>query len=128
MNNFIQDCIRTESGNFCELRDKDGNSYNRERLIHACMGMQTETAEFTDALKKAIFYGKILDTTNLKEELGDLLWYVSIAMDELGTSYEVEMSRVIRKLKSRYPEKFTEEQAENRDLKREREILEGKNV
>lgn len=63
---------------------------------------------------------------NLKEELGDLLWYVSQAMDELDTTYEIEMSRVIRKLKARYPEKFTEENAENRNLTKEREILEAK--
>ena len=124
MFNFIKDCLRTESTRFCNLEDGDGKDYNKERLIHACMGMQTETAEFTDALKKSIFYGKTLDIVNLKEELGDLLWYVSIAMDELGTNYEHEMNRVIMKLKSRYPEKFTEEKAENRDLKKEREIIE----
>lgn len=126
MFNFIKDCLRTESTRFCNLEDGEGKDYNKERLIHACMGMQTETAEFTDALKKAIFYGKTLDVVNLKEEIGDLLWYVSIAMDELGTNYEHEMERVIEKLKARYPEKFTEEKAENRDLKTEREILEAK--
>lgn len=126
MFNFIKDCLRTESTRFCNLEDGAGIDYNKERLIHACMGMQTETAEFTDALKKSIFYGKTLDVVNLKEELGDLLWYVSIAMDELGTNYEAEMQRVIKKLKARYHEKFTEEKAENRDLKTEREILEAK--
>ena len=126
MRNFIEDCLRTESTRFCNLEDSEGKDYNKERLIHACMGMQTETAEFTDALKKAIFYGKTLDVVNLKEELGDLLWYVSQAMDELDTTYEIEMSRVIRKLKARYPEKFTEENAENRNLTKEREILEAK--
>lgn len=125
MFNFIKDCLRTESTRFCNLEDGEGKDYNKERLLHACMGMQTETAEFTDALKKSIFYGKTLDVVNLKEELGDLLWYVSIAMDELGTNYDAEMQRVINKLKSRYPEKFTEEKAENRDLKTEREILEA---
>ena len=124
MFNFIKDCLRTESTRFCNLEDGEGKDYNKERLIHACMGMQTETAEFTDALKKSIFYGKTLDIVNLKEELGDLLWYVSIAMDELGTNYEHEMNRVIIKLKSRYPEKFTEEKAINRDLQKERKILE----
>lgn len=124
MINFIEDCMRTESTRFCNLEDSEGKDYNKERLLHACMGMQTETAEFTDALKKSIFYGKTLDVVNLKEELGDLLWYVSIAMDEIGTNYGAEMQRVINKLKSRYPEKFTEENAENRDLKKEREILE----
>ena len=124
MNDFIKDCIRTESTKFCNLEDGEGKDYNKERLIHAAMGMQTESAEFTDALKKAIFYGKTLDVPNLKEELGDLLWYVSIAMDELGTSYEQEMARVTKKLKARYPEKFTTEKAINRDLQKERKILE----
>ena len=122
---FINDCIRTESTRFCNLEDGEGKDYNKERLLHACMGMQTETAEFTDALKKSIFYGKTLDVVNLKEELGDLLWYVSIAMDELGTSYEAEMQRVINKLKLRYPEKFTEHDAVNRNLDAERKLLEG---
>ena len=124
MNDFIKNCIRTESTKFCNLEDGEGKDYNKERLIHAAMGMQTESAEFTDALKKAIFYGKTLDVPNLKEELGDLLWYVSIAMDELGTSYEQEMARVNKKLKARYPEKFTTEKAINRDLQKERKILE----
>ena len=52
---FINDCIRTESRRFCHLEDGEGRDYNDKRLIHACMGMQTETAEFTDALKKSIF-------------------------------------------------------------------------
>ena len=124
MFNFIKDCLRTESTRFCNLEDGEGKDYNKERLLHACMGMQTETAEFTDALKKSLFYGKTLDTVNLKEELGDLLWYVSIAMDELNTTYEAEMQRVIDKLKLRYPEKFTEEDATNRDLVAERKLLE----
>lgn len=122
---FIKDCIRTESTRFCNL-ENGGTLYSKERLIHTCMGMQTETAEFTDALKKSIFYGKTLDVVNLKEELGDLLWYVSIAMDELGTTYEAEMQRVINKLRLRYPEKFTEKDANNRNLKAERELLEAK--
>lgn len=121
---FIKDSIRTESSSFNELIDKEGNTYSRERLIHAQMGMQTETAEFTDALKKSLFYGKELDVTNLKEEIGDLLWYVSIAMDELGTNYEAEMDRVIRKLRVRYPDKFTDELAEDRNLINERKELE----
>ena len=126
MFNFIKDCLRTESTRFCNLEDGEGKDYNKERLIHACMGMQTETAEFTDALKKSIFYGKTLDVVNLKEEIGDLLWYLSIACDELGTTLEAEQDRVINKLKLRYPEKFTEDKAINRDVKAERVLLEDK--
>ena len=96
----------------------------KERLLHAGMGIATEAGEFLDALKKSIFYGKELDRVNLKEELGDLLWYIAIAMDELGTDFEREMERNIEKLRARYPEKFTKEKALERDLEKEREILE----
>ena len=122
---FITDCLRTESLNFHELTDCDGTSYSRERLLHAAMGLQTETAEFTDALKKSIFYGNPLDVVNLKEEIGDVLWYLSIAMDVLSTDFNTEQTRLIAKLKARFPSKFDEACAINRDLKKERHILEG---
>lgn len=117
MSQFIKDAIRTESHNF--YLDKVG-----PRLIHASMGFVTEAAEFQDALKKSLFYGKELDKTNLKEEIGDLLWYLAIAMDVLGTDFDGEQDRVIRKLKARYPSKFENDLAENRDLVAERKILE----
>ncbi|QEG12336.1 putative pyrophosphatase [Klebsiella phage vB_KaeM_KaOmega] len=117
MSQFIKDAIRTESHNF--YLDAVG-----PRLIHASMGLVTEAAEFQDALKKSLFYGKPLDTTNLKEEMGDLLWYLALAMDALNTDFDAEQDRVIRKLKARYPSKFDNELAENRDLSTERKILE----
>ena len=124
MFDFIGKALRTESTNFNSLIDTKGNTYSTPRLVHACFGMQTETAEFTDAVKKSLFYGKPLDTTNLKEELGDALWYIAIAMDELDTDFEEEMLRVIKKLRARYPDKFSDILAENRDLVSERKVLE----
>jgi NTP pyrophosphatase (non-canonical NTP hydrolase) len=94
------------------------------RLIHASLGMQTESAEFSDTIKKHIFYGKPLDVTNLKEEIGDMLWYVAIALDSLGSSFEEVMETNIKKLKARYGEKFSEESAITRNLIVERAILE----
>jgi len=94
------------------------------RLLHAGMGITTESGEFLDMLKKHIFYGKELDTINLKEELGDLLFYIALAMDELGTTFEEVMKINFEKLSARYPNKFTKEDATNRDLDKEREILE----
>lgn len=116
MKDYIQNALRTESGQF--------NLNGEQRLLHASMGLVTESAEFLDALKKSFFYGKELDKVNLKEELGDILWYVAIACDALGTDFETEMKRNINKLRTRYPEKFESHQAENRDLEKERETLE----
>lgn len=117
MDRFTKDCLRTESTLF---NVKPGT----DRLLHAAMGMQTECAEFTDQLKKHIFYGKPLDETNLKEELGDMMWYMSIAMAVLGTDWVKEQNRVINKLKVRYPEKFESIKALERDLESERKELE----
>lgn len=119
MSQFVKDAIRTESPNFF-MHKVD------PRILHASIGFVTEAGEFQDALKKTLFYGEDLDLTNLKEELGDMLWYMAIAMDALGTDFEDEQDRVIRKLKKRFPSKFENALAEevNRDRKAERKILE----
>jgi NTP pyrophosphatase (non-canonical NTP hydrolase) len=121
MKDFIQQAIRTESPPNDAVRFRAASNV---RLLHAAMGMETEVGEMMDQLKKHIFYAKPLDTVNLKEELGDLLWYVAIACDDLGITIEQVMDMVILKLRARYPERFTEYDAQNRDLEKEREILE----
>lgn len=115
MKDFIQQAIRTESPNYYQPNP---------RILHAAIGCVTESAEMLDALKKQMYYGKELDLTNVKEEAGDLLWYLSILFDELDTTFDEEQRRVIAKLQARFPDKFTEEDALNRDLDTEREILE----
>ena len=123
MKDYIKKAIRTESSNFEEIRGRM-SSDKMTRIIHASMGINTENGELQDQLKKHFFYGKQLDEVNLKEELGDLFWYCAILADALGTTFEKEMERNIEKLTSRYPEKFTKDDAINRNLNNEREILE----
>lgn len=126
MTTFIQDAIRTESARQPVLAPGMTSPDSKlSRLLHASIGLNTEQAEFADMLKKHLFYGKPLDETNLKEELGDLLWYMAIALDALGSDFETEMNRVIAKLKVRYPDSFTDHHAENRDLVAERTVLEA---
>lgn len=113
---FIKDAIRTESPNYFP---------QNHRIEHAIDGCVTEAGELQDALKKAKYYGKPLDIVNLKEEAGDLLYYLAILFDEINTDFETEMGRVINKLKVRYPSKFDATLAQDRDLKKEREVLES---
>ncbi len=121
---YIQNAIRTESTDFTSMNTRL-NDDGTKRLLHAGIGLSTEAGEFLDALKKHIFYGKELDRVNLKEEMGDLFWYLAIACDELGVEFEPLMETNIAKLKARYGEKFSEHKAENRDLSTERTILES---
>lgn len=116
---YVEAALRTESIQGGTIRASE------MRLLHAGLGLATEAGEFLDQLKKQLFYGKPLDTTNLVEELGDHMWYIAIACDQLGVSLEQVMQINIDKLKARYPVKFTKEAALERNLPVERVVLEA---
>ncbi len=93
--------------------------------LHMVLGMQTESAEIADAYKKHMAYGKELDLVNIKEELGDLTWYIANMCNLHGWDLRDILDTNIKKLEFRYPDKFTNEKAINRDLETERTILEN---
>jgi NTP pyrophosphatase (non-canonical NTP hydrolase) len=96
------------------------------RLLHAAIGISTETGELFEALVDHIFDGLGLDVVNIREEFGDCGWYLGIGCDAAGTDLKATLTTNIMKLYHRYPDKFTEFMAEleNRDLIGERTILE----
>ena len=94
------------------------------RLLHCALGLSGEAGEFTDSLKKHVFYGKALDRTNLIEELGDLTYYIAVAANALDSNLAEVLKVNEEKLKARYKNGFSEEAATNRNLKKERSILE----
>lgn len=124
---YIENVKKTESSNFQTIFERLSD-FSILRLDHASDGLVTEAGEFKDALKKCKFYGKSLDRTNLIEELGDILWYIGIACDELNISIEEVMEINIAKLFKRYGMYFNEDGALNKDLTAERYILEKDNT
>lgn len=92
--------------------------------IHMVLGMQTESAELSDVFKKNLAYNKDIDWINIKEELGDLMWYIANMCNINGWDLRDILDTNINKLQSRYPDKFTTDKAINRDLLKERSILE----
>lgn len=124
---YISDATKTESTDFAAMDGRLADN-GMKRLLHAGIGLATESGEFLDALKKHIFYGKELDRVNLAEEMGDLFWYMAIVADELGLEFEEVMERNILKLKSRYGDKFCDKKAEERNLVSERAILEEQSL
>lgn len=121
--NYVEGVLRTDCPITEELISRISNP-ETIRLLHAAMGMATEAAELIDMLKKHLFYGKPLDKVNASEEVGDELWYVGLAIDVLKTTMNEVMTQNNQKLRLRFPEKFTEHHAENRDLQAERTLLE----
>jgi len=96
------------------------------RVIHGALGVCTETGELQDIFKKFLIYGKPIDRTNVLEEIGDVLWYVNLVLDAYGFTWSEAFERNIAKLSARFPQKFSQNAALNRDLDAERAALEGK--
>lgn len=93
-------------------------------LLHAAMGVLTEAGEILEALVSAM-EGKPLDRVNLVEEMGDIEWYMALFYRTLGTTPEEVREINIRKLRARFPVAFTEDSAINRDVEKERTVLES---
>lgn len=57
-------------------------SNQKENMYYACMGLVEETGEIIAELRKTLFKGnfheKTLDVEEIKSELGDLIWYISL--------------------------------------------------
>jgi NTP pyrophosphatase (non-canonical NTP hydrolase) len=113
------------SGHVAVVSQRLGDKAHTE-LLHAQLGITTEAGEFADAIKKYLFYGRAIDRINLIEELGDLTWYIGLAIQAIDSTWGEVFKANIKKLAARYPERFTEYHALNRNLEREREILEEK--
>lgn len=93
-------------------------------INHMLRGMITEIGELTDIYKKHDAYGTPLDKVNISEEIGDIMWYIMGFCIINNFSLSQILDRNIEKLKERYPEKFTQTDAVNRNLWKERKVLE----
>ncbi len=115
----IKEYIR-ESSNTCPDLGSDFSNQ-----LHMAIGASTESNELLDAYKKAFAYGKELDKINVSEEIFDCFWYLVNLCRMLNIDIEKGMQTNIDKLKTRYPNKFDTDRAINRDLNKERTILES---
>jgi NTP pyrophosphatase (non-canonical NTP hydrolase) len=117
---YIQNAKRTEVKKYIFGKTREVTP----RIEHGIFGIVAEAGELMNAIRKAKIYGHELDKVNLIEEVGDVMWYLAILCDELGVSFETVWDKNIRKLKARYPEKFTNIKFKKRDLVKERKELE----
>lgn len=114
-----------------ETFSTDNNSEIQARyILHALLGIMTEAGELAELLHNTIV-GNLpsgaggIDIVNLIEECGDIQWYEAMLARALGTDFDTIQRKNIAKLRSRFPDKFTTEAANVRDLEKERSILEN---
>lgn len=86
-------------------------------LVHAALGLATEAGEFTTEVKRIGIYNRPMTEEmqqHMAEELGDVLWYVALACEHLHISMHQIARENIAKLQKRFPEKYSDQAAEQR--------------
>ena len=106
VNDYQKAALRTES--------KVYNSYASSRIVQGLMGLNGESGEAIDILKKHLFQGHPLDRAHLAKEIWDVAWYRAVTADAIGYDLETIFQMNIDKLKERYPDKFDPELSKNR--------------
>lgn len=106
--------------------DEDESIQNLDpRVFHGILGIITESGELASALLKVVEDpNSSIDAINIQEEMSDVAWYKAILHDALNLDWDQGLVNVINKLRIRYPDKYSDENADNRDLEAERAALE----
>jgi hypothetical protein len=94
-------------------------------IIHAIIGKATEAGELLELLHATAIHGEPFYVANAGEEIGDGFWYDALLARACGLTFYGIQRTNIAKLRHRFPDRFTEYDANNRDLFGERRILEG---
>lgn len=77
-----------------------------QQLQNGLMGLNGESGECIDILKKHLFQGHDLDKYHIAKELGDVAWYLAVSAQALGFDFETILQMNVEKLKARYPNGF----------------------
>lgn len=99
--------------NFLFQEKRDGD----DGMLHAAVGLAGESGEVLDHTKKTWVYGRKPDVPKIIEEMGDTLHYFFMLMIKLDESYGVPtslqlfMANNVTKLRKRYPNGFSKEDA-----------------
>lgn len=117
-NEFIDDANRTlDQGQNIKL------TASQALILHGAIGISTEANEILDLVKKKLFYGKEIEDSDLIDEIGDVLRYLTIFLKQLNTSFEDVMEINVRKMAKRYPEGFNKEKAVERNVEEEKRCV-----
>lgn len=115
---YLELSMRTCKQDYTDSREALEGNVGMD-LLHATLGISGEAGEIVDTIKKSIIYGKVIDSANLKEELGDLMWYISLLVHALADitgdtparCLDSVLEENVTKLAKRYPNLYTNDDA-----------------
>lgn len=77
-----------------------------DTIIKDCLGLAGEVGEVVDIIKKDRYQAQPLDREKLKNEIGDVLWYLTNLTASLGMTLQEVAESNSAKLRKRYPDGF----------------------
>lgn len=86
----------------------------KHAIIYPILGLNGEAGETAEKVKKWLRGDKSLDKHELAKELGDCLWYIVSAADDLGYDLEDIINMNMIKLKSRKERGVQKGEGDNR--------------
>lgn len=93
-------------------------------ILHGAIGFATEGGELLELMYATLFGEAEFDSVNLLEECGDGFWYLALLARRNGATFTQIQATNIAKLQARFPDGFKPEDAIDRNLIIERDILE----
>jgi NTP pyrophosphatase (non-canonical NTP hydrolase) len=96
------------------LRTAGEYDSNTKMLLNGLMGLNGESGECIDLLKKFLFQGHKFNTEKMLDELGDVLWYLAISAKAIGRTLDEIAEHNVDKLLKRFPDGFSSEKSINR--------------
>ena len=104
--------IKTYQMKACRTANKDLTDI--QQLQNGLMGLNGESGECIDILKKHLFQGHELDVDHIAKELGDVAWYLAISAEAIGYDLDSILQTNLAKLSARYPKGFDSELSQHR--------------
>lgn len=86
-----------------------------DSFVNYAMGLAGEAGEVANIVKKYRYHGHPLDTAEVVDELGDVLFYLQAMCNVLGVDLAEVILHNARKLSIRYPKGFDPEKSKNRE-------------
>jgi NTP pyrophosphatase (non-canonical NTP hydrolase) len=91
-----------------------GASDKKDLLLNGVMGLNGESGECIDIVKKHLFQKHYLDLEHMAKELGDVAWYLAVTAYAIGYSLDDIFDMNVKKLLERYPDGFDAKRSMNR--------------
>lgn len=83
-------------------------------LLWCALGLTGEAGEVAELIKKGVLHQHGIDRQKLREELGDVLWYLAGLATLLDIDFQDVANANLDKLHARYPHGWDAERSKNR--------------